>query len=51
MEIEGRTFIYSKIQHMIQETKKQVFDTTAVPALAQNSQRRQHCDTKGNKQI
>ena len=35
---------------MIQETKKQVFDTAAVPALAQSSQRRQNCDTKGNKQ-
>jgi sugar-specific transcriptional regulator TrmB len=39
MVIEGRTFIYSKIQQMIQETKKQVLAITTVPALAQADQR------------
>jgi sugar-specific transcriptional regulator TrmB len=39
MVIEGRTFIYSKIQQMIQETKKQVLAITTVSALAQADQR------------
>ena len=39
MVIEGRAFIYSKIQHMIQETKEQVIAITTVPALAQADQR------------
>lgn len=37
--IEGRTFIYSKIQQMIQETTKQVLALTTVPALSQADQR------------
>ena len=37
--IEGRTFIYSKIQQMIQETKDQVIAITTVPTLAQADQR------------
>jgi sugar-specific transcriptional regulator TrmB len=37
--IEGRTFIYSKIQQMIQETKDQILAITTVPALLQADQR------------
>jgi sugar-specific transcriptional regulator TrmB len=37
--IEGRTFIYSKIQQMLQETKDQVLAITTVPTLAQADQR------------
>jgi len=37
--IEGRTFIYSKIQQMIQETRNQILAITTVPALAQADQR------------
>ncbi len=37
--IQGRTFIYSKIQQMIQETTKQVLTITTVPTLAQADQR------------
>jgi sugar-specific transcriptional regulator TrmB len=39
MVIEGRSFIYSKIQNMIQETKRQVLVITTAPALAQADQR------------
>jgi sugar-specific transcriptional regulator TrmB len=37
--VEGRTLIYSKIQQMIQEAKKQVLAITTVPTLAQADQR------------
>ena len=37
--LQGRTFIFSKIQQMIQETRKQVLTITTVPALAQADQR------------
>jgi sugar-specific transcriptional regulator TrmB len=37
--IAGRSYIYSKIQQMIQETKNQVLAITTVPALAQADQR------------
>lgn len=36
---EGRKFIYSKIQRMIQETTKQILAITTVPALLQADQR------------
>ena len=37
--IEGRSYIYSKIQQMIQETRKQVLSITTVPTLTQADQR------------
>ena len=37
--IQGRSFIYSKIQQMIQETTKQVLTITTVPTMAQADQR------------
>ena len=37
--IQGRTFIYSKIQQMIQETTKQILTITTVPTLAQADQK------------
>jgi sugar-specific transcriptional regulator TrmB len=37
--IEGRNYIYSKIQHMIQEARKQVLAITTIPTLAQADQR------------
>ena len=37
--IQGRAFIFSKIQQMIQETGKQVLTIIAVPTLAQADQR------------
>ena len=37
--IEGRSYIYSKIQQMIQETKNQVLAITTVPTLVQADQR------------
>jgi sugar-specific transcriptional regulator TrmB len=37
--IEGRSYIYSKIQHMIQETRNQILTITTVPALLQANQR------------
>jgi sugar-specific transcriptional regulator TrmB len=37
--IEGRNFIYSKIEQMIQETTKQVLAITTIPVLAQADQR------------
>ena len=39
MVVEGRAFIYSKIQQMIKETEKQVLAITTVPTLAQADQR------------
>ena len=37
--IEGRSYIYSKIQQMIQETRNQVLTITTIPTLAQANQR------------
>ena len=37
--IQGRTFIYSKIQQMFQETTKQIITITTVPTLLQANQR------------
>jgi sugar-specific transcriptional regulator TrmB len=37
--IEGRSYIYSKIQHMIQETRNQIITITTIPTLAQANQR------------
>jgi len=37
--IEGRTFIYTKIQQMIQETRNQVLAIATVPVLAQANER------------
>jgi sugar-specific transcriptional regulator TrmB len=37
--IEGRTFIFSKIQQMIQETSRQMLAITTVPGLAQADQK------------
>ena len=37
--IEGRSFIYSKIYQMIQETKDSLIAVTTVPAMAQANQR------------
>jgi sugar-specific transcriptional regulator TrmB len=37
--IQGRTFIYSKIQQMIQETRDQILLITTVPTLVQADQR------------
>ncbi|MCW4045526.1 MAG: hypothetical protein NWE94_08435 [Candidatus Bathyarchaeota archaeon] len=37
--IEGRSYIYSKIQQMIRETKNQVLAITTIPTLAQADQR------------
>jgi sugar-specific transcriptional regulator TrmB len=36
MVIEGRNYIFSKIQQMIQETKKQIMTITTVPSLVQS---------------
>jgi sugar-specific transcriptional regulator TrmB len=36
--IEGRSYIFSKIQQMIQETKKQISTITTVPSLVQADQ-------------
>jgi sugar-specific transcriptional regulator TrmB len=38
MVIEGRKYIFSKIQQMIQETKKQIATITTVPSLVQADQ-------------
>jgi sugar-specific transcriptional regulator TrmB len=38
MVIEGRKYIFSKIQQMIQETKKQIAAITTVPSLVQADQ-------------
>jgi sugar-specific transcriptional regulator TrmB len=37
--IEGRSYIYSKIQQMIQETKNQILTITTIPTLIQTDQR------------
>ena len=37
--VEGRSYIYSKIQQMIQETRNQVLTITTIPTLAQANQR------------
>jgi HTH-type transcriptional regulator, sugar sensing transcriptional regulator len=37
--IEGRNFIYTKIQQMIQETRNQILVITTVPVLAQANER------------
>jgi len=37
--IEGRSYIYSKIQQMIQETRNQIITITTIPTLVQANQR------------